>query len=52
MKKFRIIFLALILLFVLTACSNKQSSSRADQTGKEESEKSFFVLQPGTREKP
>ncbi|WP_342433220.1 sugar ABC transporter substrate-binding protein [Neobacillus sp. FSL H8-0543] len=39
MKKFRIIFLALILLFVLTACSNKQSSSRADQTGKEESEK-------------
>ncbi|MEH7247165.1 sugar ABC transporter substrate-binding protein [Neobacillus niacini] len=38
MKKFRTTFLALILVFVIAACSDHQSSSRADQTVKENNE--------------
>jgi multiple sugar transport system substrate-binding protein len=39
MEKFRMSFLALILVFVMAACSDNQSSSRADQTRKESKEK-------------
>ncbi|WHZ02485.1 sugar ABC transporter substrate-binding protein [Neobacillus sp. YX16] len=39
MKKFRMSFLALILVFVMAACSDNQSSSRDDQTRKESKEK-------------
>src|SRR4051794_32844862 len=39
MKKFRMTSLALILVFVMTACSDNQSNSRADQTRKESNEK-------------
>ncbi|TDL73642.1 sugar ABC transporter substrate-binding protein [Rhodococcus qingshengii] len=39
MEKFRMSFLALILVFVMAACSDNQSNSRADQTRKESKEK-------------
>jgi multiple sugar transport system substrate-binding protein len=39
MMKFRVTFLALILVFVMAACSDNQSSSRADQIRKENYEK-------------
>jgi multiple sugar transport system substrate-binding protein len=39
MKKFRMTFLALLLVFVLAACSDHKSSGGADQTSKESNEK-------------
>ena len=39
MKKFWMTFLTLILVFVMAACSDHQSSSRADQTRKEYNER-------------